>query len=240
MKEFLSLIEKRRSIRKFKDEKIPREVVFEILRLGQRAPTACSFQTYSFILIEDERREIFRLSNYQEMVLEAPVLILVCADLKRFKRVLKFAGACRKLGTSTRIFSIIDATLAAQNMVLACEAFGLSSVFVGSVLDNAKEISKVLNLPEEVLPLYLLCIGCADENPPPRPRWRLESILHKDRYREIKDEEIERFLEEMNRDLKREEYYLKYTGRDIHYKEHLLRKTENEERNELIEKFIGG
>jgi hypothetical protein len=112
---------------------------------------------------------------------------------------------------------MLDAAFVAENITLAAECLGLGSVFVGSALANEKVI-EALKLPEGVLPLTLLCVGYPDEKPPTRPRWPLSSVLHVDCYKDPSKQEIENFLERMDRELQREGYYQKYGNRDPSYK----------------------
>jgi nitroreductase len=198
--ETLNTILKRKTIRKFKTYEIPRNIVNEIILAGQRAPSSCNHQTYTFILVEsiEKRKEIMKLCKGQGFIKKAPVWIVICSDLFRLTRMLNYLGIdhCFKYGygLSETLYSIVDASLVAENMVIAAESLELGSVFIGDILYHAEKVSRILRLPEMVMPLLLLCIGYPSENPPLRARWPTESITYTDQYTKITDEEIELFL----------------------------------------------
>ncbi|HID08227.1 MAG TPA: NADPH-dependent oxidoreductase [Armatimonadetes bacterium] len=219
----LEAIKKRRTIRRFKSKPVPEEIVLEIVKAGQRAPSACSLQTYSIIWVKDEekRRALWEACGKQLFILEAPVTLTICADVKKLIDIMNARGfetsLERGLGYAVKLFAIIDAILAAENMVLAAEAYGLGSVFIGSALANPRVV-KILNIPKGVLPLSLLCIGYPDENPPVRPRLLLETVLFIDSYRQLSKSELDRGVEYMNEKLAEEGYYVKYSQRSVDFK----------------------
>lgn len=167
--------------------------------------------------------------------MDAPVVLVICADFRRLGRVLDYLGYDHCLrhgyGYSVKLMSIMDACFMAENMVMAVECLGLGSVFVGSALAN-DEVIKVLKLPKGVLPLTLLCIGYPAEQPPTRPRWSLSSILHIDHYTDLFESEVEAFLKHMNNELQKEGYYQKYGNQKntrrkstYNYSKHIRQKT---------------
>jgi FMN reductase (NADPH) len=182
----LDYIFNRRSIRKFKRKPVPRGLIDKIVEAGQRAPTACGMQTYSFILITENkiRREIYKAIGKQKCMEEAPTWIIVCADMARQLKLFKVLGVKTEMGPLSKFVpAVVDAALVAENIAIAAEMLGLGSVFVGSVWEAMKKIAGFLGLPKSVLPLVLVCLGYPDESPPLRPRWPLEAVLHENKYR---------------------------------------------------------
>jgi nitroreductase len=182
----LDYIFDRRSIRKFKRKQVPKELINKLINAGQRAPTACGMQTYSFILITDNkiRREIYKAIGKQKCMEEAPTWIIVCADMARQLRLFEVLGVKTEMGPLSKFVpAVVDAALVAENMAIAAEMLGLGSVFIGSVWEAMKKIAEFLGLPKNVLPLVLVCLGYPDESPPLRPRWPLEAVLHENKYR---------------------------------------------------------
>jgi len=242
----LNVILNRRSLRCFRTNPISDKILERILEAGQRAPSACSLQTYSFIVVRDsaKKNEIESLSG-QSFIHNAPLWIVVCADMNRLEKTLKVIGHKNVLEhdncATDKIYSIFDSALAAENVVLAAEAFGLGSVFIG-VLGMAEEMSRILHLPSRVLPIAMLCIGVPAETPPLRHRWPLETVKHEDEYNEVSDKMIRLYLEEANRDFQRENYYLKYFDRNHNHTGHIKQKTmyspEIKRRNHQIQTFI--
>ena len=204
----------------------------KIVEAGQRAPTACNLQTYSVVWVRDVklREKVWDECGVSGSIRDAPIVFVICADVRRLGNVLDYLNYdhCFKqgYGYSIKQMSIMDACLVAENMTMAAECLGLGSVFVGSAFAN-DEVIKALKLPRGVLPLTLLCVGFADEQPPTRPRWSLSSVLHIDYYRDPAEHEIESFLKHMDHELKKEGYYQKYANRGpaYRYSSHIKRKT---------------
>lgn len=244
IKEELGFLLKRKSIRHFKLEAVNEETVRLIVDAGQRAPTACSLQTYTVIWIRDQetRRQLMEAMRPS---LKAPVFLLICADVRKLAKVMDYLGVdhCLKdgAGYELKLFSIIDASLVAENMTIAAEALGLGSLYLGGAMANQK-VADTLHLPEGVLPLMYLCIGYPDERPPLRPRWTQDSILFIDRYRDITEREIEAFLDHMVTTLEEEDYYERSFAeirrkRTYTFKEHIIGKAEKD-RNKASDKRV--
>jgi len=230
--QLLQILFDRKSIRNFKTTPIADNVTEKIVEAGQRAPSACNLQTYSVVWVKDaERREIVWKDCFvPNAIRKAPLLFVICADLRRLTKVLDYLGHdhCLKHGQgyALKLMSVIDAVLVAENMTIAAECYGLGSVFIGSALAN-KKVIETLNLPKGVLPLTLLCIGYSNEQPPTRPRLPQKSILHIDQYRDVAGKEIEIFLKHMDLTLDKEGYYQKYSSRKptYRYRDHIKSKT---------------
>jgi len=230
--QLLQILFDRKSIRKFRSTPIADSVAKKIVEMGQRAPSACNLQTYSVIWVKDGeiREKAWNACFVPNAIRKAPLLFVICADIRRLIKVLDYLDHdhCLKHGQgyAKKLMSIIDATLVAENMTIAAECYGLGSLFIGSALAN-KKVVQALSLPKGVLPLTLLCIGYPDEQPPTRPRWPLKSILHVDKYRDVAKKEIESFLKHMDLVLVEEGYYQKYSGRKrtYRYRDHIRRKT---------------
>jgi nitroreductase len=177
------------------------EIIKEIVLAGQRAPTACNMQYYSFILIDEERlrKKVYQLCHRQRSAKEAPVLLFICADINKIIKQADYKklNHCFKhgYGLSEKFFAIFDACFAAQNIIIAAESFGLGSVMLGEPFDEVLKTVELLNLPSGVLPIIILCIGYPAEAPPLRPRWPLEAVLFKNSYREITEDEIKDYLD---------------------------------------------
>lgn len=184
-KVLLRPILERRSIRRFTKRPVPEHLLNAIARAGQRAPTSCGTQFYSFVEIRDgrKRRAILTHLDNNQTLESAPVWIFICGDIARPLAMFKALDVDCHLGEVTGLLhSVIDASLAAQNMVTAAENYGLGSVFTIYHWKALGEVSKLLKLPNRTLPLLLLCIGYPDERPPPRPRWDLDLVMHKNEY----------------------------------------------------------
>lgn len=165
--------------------------------------------------------------------MKAPLFILVCVDLRRFRKLLDHLGHDYHLkhgyGMYAKVFSIVDAVLAAQHVSTAALCYGLGTCFVGAIFYAMEEVAAAVGLPDGVVPLMGLCVGYPDESPPIRPRWPLEVITHRNGYRETREDEIEKYLRSAEQALRDEAYYKKYSRRDYGFRDHLVWKTKMSE-----------
>ena len=83
MSETIELLNNRVSIRKYKDDPVPQDLVAQILRAAFRAPTSSNIQSYSVIVVDDPdtREQLKVVTDGQQHVVEAPVFLAFCADL---------------------------------------------------------------------------------------------------------------------------------------------------------------
>lgn len=223
-KDVLKCLLDRKSIRRFKDRPVPRELVEKIVRAGQNAPTGGGQQAYSFIMISDaEKKErIIQAIGRQRFMEEAPLWLMICIDWARFYGLCEMLDLEIEYGEVTKLYrGIIDAMLAAENMVIAAEALGLGSVFNGGVRSAPVELAEILRLPENVFPVVLLCIGYPDETPPPRPRWPLEAVLHENEYEMPSETLMKEYYEDANRQMLDMGYF---SGRVSSWAEHWRRR----------------
>lgn len=187
----------RKSIRRYTDQPVPDEIIHAIVRAGQQAPFAA--QLYS-VLLSRKGRHAFG----------APLLFTICVDVHKISRIMaKRNWQVVSNDLTLLLFGIQDATLMAENMVMAGESFGLGSCFLGAAPYMAEKIAKKYKLPPHVFPLVQLVMGYPAENPPPRPRYPLEFTLFEDEYPELTDEMIERAMQQMDEGYLAQDYYRK-------------------------------
>ncbi|MDD4535743.1 MAG: nitroreductase family protein, partial [Petrimonas sp.] len=75
------IIQLRRSVRKFKDQSIDKEVIGEIIESARLAPSAVNFQPWKFYICRsEEAKKIVRQSYPREWFNSAPLYILACGD----------------------------------------------------------------------------------------------------------------------------------------------------------------
>lgn len=212
-KDKLSLLRpilERRSIRNFSKKTVSKKEIEIILEAGQRAPTSCGIQFYSYIQVNSQRKRkmILDLVKENKALETAPLWVFICCDAARPLKMFEHLQIDSYLGESTKLLhSLIDASLSAQNIVIAAESLGLSSVFTIYHWRALEQISKLLDLPMNVLPLLLLCIGYPKEKPPLRPRRSGRIIWHKNKYIMPKKETILRDYNRANIELKCMKYF---------------------------------
>jgi nitroreductase len=172
-------IDQRRSIRSFTDQPVPDDVLRRILEAGTRAPSAGNMQAWEFVIVKDPaaRRLVVDTTDAgntarggvytQEWILQAPVVVVVCYDVKRMTG---------RYGTKGRtLMTIMDCMLCVENMALAATALGLGSCCV--VGFSPEKLKQFLPIPKEITPLLLLPIGYPAQQPSAPYRLPLEDVV---------------------------------------------------------------
>jgi len=161
-REFLEIIYRRRSVRKYEKKPIPDDVLNAILEAGRLAPTARNLQPWHFIVVrnpEVRRKLIFR--DWNSFIGEAPVVIVGC-------------------GEADKKWAVVDVAIALENMVIAAEALGLGSCWIGAF--EEEEVKRVLGIPDHLKVVAMITLGYPAERPDAPPKKRLEEIVHFDRF----------------------------------------------------------
>jgi nitroreductase len=167
----LELLRKRRSIRRYRPDPVPDDMLEQILEAGRWAPSASNRQPWHFVVVRDQAvlKEVAQHAAYYFLrwahVAEAPLLIVLCGDAR--SRIY-------------RQFLHEDIGLAGGGMMLQAKALGLGTCWLGGV--DRKAIADILKLPEGIDVIGLLTVGFPAEEPPPTPRKPLEEIVHYDVY----------------------------------------------------------
>lgn len=154
--DLLSLIKTRRSVRSYKSDEVPSDVLAEILEAGTYAPTGMGRQSPKIIAVRDKkyRDEISKL-NAKIMGVDfdpyygAPVIVLV-------------------LGDSSIDTYVEDCSCVLENIMLAAHAKGLSTVWVHRehiIFDSpeGKALLKEWGLPENLRGVGSVALGYAAE-----------------------------------------------------------------------------
>jgi nitroreductase len=194
-----------RSIRKYKNEPIDEAIITKILESGTRASTTGNMQVYSIVVTKDIsiREQLLKCHFGQKMVMEAPLHLTFCADFNRFNKWCYARNADPGYNNFLSFMtSAIDALLAAQNVAIAAESFGLGICYLGTTLYMADEISKILKLPKMVVPITSIVVGYPDESPELTDRLPLEAVIHNETYQDYNNERInELYYEKENSEL---------------------------------------
>ena len=190
-----------RTIREFKDERIPQEVFAQLIEVARRTPTSNGMQASSIIRVTDpEKRNEIAAVCKQEYVARAPELLIFLVDQYRNYKIAEDKGGYEPSARDMDRFfqGFTDACLTAQNITNAAEAYDLGVVFLGSILNDAEKIIKILELPELTMPVVGLGIGYPNQNPQLKPRMSMELRLFENTYKifdnyleEIKEYDIE-------------------------------------------------
>lgn len=192
MNDMIKLLMNHMSIRKYQDKPVDRETVDTIIRCAQMAPTSSHFQAYTIIEVQDReiRKTVSEIAGGQRWVVEAPLVLLFCADLNRGKKYYENTDKEVFSNTESYTVAVIDASLAMQKAFIAAQSLGLGGVVVGGIRNDVKALSEIFRLPEMVAPLYLLCLGYPDETPGLKPRLPQEEVHRIDYYDDRKQAEL--------------------------------------------------
>lgn len=208
MNETIKILSNHMSIRKYQDKPVDRDTVDTIIKCAQMAPTSSHFQAYTIIEVKDpeKRKFLAEVAGGQKWVVEAPLVLLFCADLNRGKKY--YEGTEKAVFSNTECYTVavIDASLAMQKAFIAAQSLGLGGVVVGGIRNDVEALSKKFQLPDMVAPLYLLCLGYPDEEPGLKPRLPQEEIHKIDYY---DDRNQDQLIDEYNQTVK--EYYISRT-----------------------------
>jgi len=188
-----------RSIRKFKPEPIPGEILQEILLAGTRASTTGNMQAYSMIVTSDFslKEKLWEAHFKQDMVKHAPVIVTFCADFNRFNKWCTLNKAFPGYDNFLSFMAAaIDAILVAQNVALAAEDHGLGICYLGTTTYNAEKIIEILQIPKGVVPITAFPIGYPDETPGLTDRLSLNAVVHYEKYNDYFDDVIKKLYEE--------------------------------------------
>lgn len=206
----LSLLKSHRSIRKFTDDPVTDEMVDDIVSAGLSAATSSNLQGTTVIRVRnpETRAAIATLAGGQTYVETAGAFFVWCADLHRSAVACEMAGGDFHAGmTEHFVIATVDCALAAQNAVVAAESLGLGICYIGGIRNDPAQVTELLELPQQVFPLFGLCIGWPDQDPQLKPRLPLSVTLKDETYDESNDREGIASYDEVMR-----AYYRERTG----------------------------
>jgi len=183
------------SVRRFEPTPVPDDVKATIIRCAINAPTAGNQMLYTILDVSDPelKKTLARTCDGQAFIADAPWVLIFLADCRRWKDAYDLAGCDnRDPGLGDIMLATVDATIAAQNAVVAAHSFGLGSCYIGDVVENREEVVEALSLDKWVLPAAMLVIGYPTQQQLQRhkpSRFDPEYIVLPDRYRRLTDEE---------------------------------------------------
>lgn len=158
----------RRSIRKYKTDEVPKDLLEKIIECAKASPTGMNRQERLFTVVTKED-DIQRLASaiaksldrddYHIYYAKALIIVTVPEDLK--------------LGDA-------DTSTAMQNIYLASHALGLASVWINQLRGNKDEdVRKVLSsfkIPENHISYGMMAIGYSDKVP--KAKERTEKVVY--------------------------------------------------------------
>lgn len=148
-------IKSRISVRQYSDQPISAADVQTILEAGMSGPSCVNARDWSFIVVQDPdmlNKMADANGRPAEPLRTAKLGILVCGDLERaFPRAQEYW--------------VIDGAIAAQNMILAANALGIGSVWLGTwpQMDRVEKQAELFGLPANQIPHSIIAFGYPKE-----------------------------------------------------------------------------
>lgn len=169
----IETINRRRSIRKFKNTDIGKENMNILLNAAQAAPSAGNVQGRDFIIVTDRttKRELVVAARNQHFIASAPVIIVAVANITR---------SSNRYGNRGELYAIQDATASVMNIMLAATNIGLGTCWIGAFDEDI--VRDILNIPIGERPVVMIPIGYPDEDPAMPKRMDMDQILHLEKW----------------------------------------------------------
>ena len=163
----------RRSVREYKEQTVPRELLEQVVECGINAPNAMNAQQWEVRVVESKAWIDKATEAYKQSVKGTPVEKMVTEP--SFKNMFRNAPAVIFIGHKPSKYTAVDCGLMAENMMLAAQSLGLGTVCMASpvmFLTQAAgaEFLSSLSFSEGYEPLICIGIGYADEAPAAKPR----------------------------------------------------------------------
>ncbi len=195
MNEVIRQIKDRKSVRVFEDREIEAHLKDEIIKSAFEAPTAGCMMLYSILDITDQdlKSKLAVTCDNQPFIAKAPMVLIFLADYQRWYDSFTLNDCNpRRPGEGDILLASADALIAAQNTVLAAQSLGIGSCYIGDILENRELVSKLLKLPEFVIPIAMLVYGYPSKQQEDRKkpiRFEKEYIVFENEYRRLSKKE---------------------------------------------------
>ena len=162
----------RTSIREYLDKPVEDEKIDKLLHAAMAAPTAVNLQPWHFVVIKDKNTlgSIAEITPNARMAKGAPLAIVVCGDMTN------------ETNDMIRKFWSQDASAATENILLQAHAMGLGAVWTGTYPDEKRcaSVSKLLNLPDNLIPFCTIVIGYPTGPATPKDKWKTENVTYEE------------------------------------------------------------
>jgi nitroreductase len=178
---FLELVKKRYSVRRYTGRPVAREKIERCLEAARLAPSACNAQPWQFIVVDEPelREEVAKttfgpLAPFNKFSLQAPVLVVVV--LEKSNLLAQVGGFLRK-----KEFNLIDLGIAAEHFSLQAAEEGLGTCILGWF--DEKKVRKILGIPSGKRPGLIITLGYPESGEiPEKKRKPLSAFRFYNRY----------------------------------------------------------
>ena len=142
----IEAIQGRRSVRQFKKEPVPDELLNRIMESGLWAPSGKNNQPWKFAVIRDStlKGSLSSFTHYGSVIQNAPVCIAVFLDHSR-------------VYDRTKDVQAVGASI--QNMLLTIHSMGLGGVWLGEILKNKEKVGELLGAGKDLELMAVVALG---------------------------------------------------------------------------------
>lgn len=166
-------IEKRRSVREYREKEIDEQSLNRIMESARLAPSAHNSQEYKFVIVTDaeKKKQLAQACSDQRFIIKAPVIIVAVSlnpDYIMEGEVPAYA---------------VDLAIALEHIALSAVEEGLGSCWIGSF--SQKEVKQLLGIPEKYKVVALMPLGTPYEEPGVQSRKSLTQLICKETFSEI-------------------------------------------------------
>ena len=181
----MQAIKERRSVRKYRPDPVSDDALNTVLEAARWAPSWSNTQCWRFVVVRDpelKKKLADALTDLKpgvenpaaNAIRSAPIVIVACAELGT-------SGYYKgEQSTDKGDWFMFDVALAMQNLTLAAHSIGLGTVHVG--LFDAKEMARIIDVPEGIEVVEITPLGYPDEKPGVIPRKELPDIVFHGKY----------------------------------------------------------
>ena len=172
MNKRLDFIFSRRSVRNYKAEEVPDEIINDLLEAAMAAPSAVAKDPWHFIVLKD-RKNIDNLADilpHGQMLRQATAAFVVCGDLT-------------EAHGGQESYMLQDLSAAVENILLGANALGLGTCWLGMHPreERIDGIKKLFHLPDNIIPMCGIALGWPQDQPPARTRFNPDKI-HREKW----------------------------------------------------------
>jgi nitroreductase len=199
----MEAIKKRRSIRHYKPDEIPEDVLERLLNAMRLSPSGGNRQPWKFIVVRDKatKSKVTAVCSWkteggnlisQNWIDEAPIIIVVCGFGKEAlgrcykdgEVIITHSGIDGKIAQAPMGFEsclMWDLSIALDHLTLAATAEGLGTCWIGGL--NEPLLKTILEIPDDVRAPLAVVVGYPVSWPDPRPRKSIDQIICYDKFR---------------------------------------------------------
>jgi nitroreductase len=167
MSSFMDLVQKRRSIRDYRPDPVPREMIESCVEAARFAPSASNTQGWRFFVAEGESKNRLVKEAMGGIVVPnrfasgAPVIVALG---------MKLGVVTDRLGAAIKRidYHLIDAGIAGEHFVLRAAELGLGTCWIGWF--DKKKAKRILDIPSTWDVPALITVGFPAGEPKPKDR----------------------------------------------------------------------